>query len=279
MESGAAGSVAGQSMNSAVFQSPALAANTQRSADAYEMKCLLDEATANALEQLLSPQLQIDQFCATAPEGQYRIITLATDTQDFSVFRRSPGFGQRKFRVRRYGSESWGYLERKTRRGNRVRKMRSRIDLSELTKLTEPALEESDSWEGDWFRTAVRQRLLQPTCLMSYERRAWFGNSENGPVRLTFDRNLLAGMTTGWSTDASGLSMPVTNGMVICEFKFSDAMPVLFKSAIQQFGLNPGGFSKYRNCLARLTGMLLPVGNATSESVASEAERRSSDHA
>lgn len=279
MESGAAGSVAGQSMNSAVFQSPALAANTQGSADAYEMKCLLDEATANALEQLLSPQLQIDQFCATAPEGQYRIITLATDTQDFSVFRRSPGFGQRKFRVRRYGSESWGYLERKTRRGNRVRKMRSRIDLSELSKLTEPGIEDSDSWEGDWFRTAVAQRMLLPACLMSYERRAWFGNSENGPVRLTFDRNLMAGLTTNWTTEASGLSVPVTNGMVICEFKFSDSMPVLFKSAIQQFGLTPGGFSKYRNCLAQLTGMSLPSASNQSVTESSVAEHGSTDHA
>lgn len=279
MESGAAGSVAGQCENSGAFQSPALAAKTQGSADAYEMKCLLDETTARALEQLLSSHLQIDQFCASCTDRQYQIITLATDTQDYSVFRRSPGFGQRKFRVRRYGSESWGYLERKTRRGNRVRKMRSRIDLSELSKLTEPGLEESDSWEGDWFRTAVAQRMLLPACLMSYERRAWFGNSENGPVRLTFDRNLMAGLTTNWTMEASGLSVPVTDGMVICEFKFSDSMPILFKSAIQQFGLNPGGFSKYRNCLARLTGMSLPSASTHSDSESSVTKPGSTDHA
>lgn len=258
MESGSAGSFAGQSVSDTTFQSPALATKNQ-GADAFEMKCLLDEATATALEKQLASHLQIDQFCARSDSGQYQIITLATDTSDYSVFKRSPGFGQRKFRVRRYGSESWGYLERKTRRGNRVRKIRSKIDLSELVKLQEPALEESDSWEGDWFRMAVRQRMLQPVCLMSYERRAWFGNSENGPVRLTFDRNLLAGLTSGWSTDASGLVLPVTDRSVICEFKFSGAMPVLFKSAIQQFGLNPGGFSKYRHCLSRLTGMSLPA--------------------
>jgi hypothetical protein len=279
MESGSAGSEAGQTANSQTFQSPALAANIQGSADAYEMKCLLDEATASALEQLLSSQLQMDQFCAKSPEGQYRIITLATDTQDFSVFSRSPGFGQRKFRIRRYGSESWAYLERKTRRGNRVRKLRSRIDLAELTKLAEPSLDDSDSWEGNWFKTAVRQRLLQPTCLMTYERRAWFGNSENGPVRLTFDRNLMAGITTGWNTDASGLSIPVTDGMVVCEFKFSDSMPVLFKSAIQQFGLSPRGFSKYRNCLAHLTGMSVPSASIQRDSAAAEAEPGRSDRA
>lgn len=54
MESGAAGSVSGQSVNTSTFQSPALAASIQGSADAYEMKCLLDEATASALEDLLS---------------------------------------------------------------------------------------------------------------------------------------------------------------------------------------------------------------------------------
>ncbi len=258
MESGSAGSHAGQSVSEATFQSPALATKNQ-SADAFEMKCLLDEATATAIEQQLTSKLQMDQFCAGSASGQYQIITLATDTHDYSVFRRSPGFGQRKFRVRRYGSESWGYLERKTRRGNRVRKIRSRIDLSELVKLQEPALDESDSWEGDWFRTAVRQRLLQPVCLMSYDRRAWFGNSENGPIRLTFDRNLLAGLTSSWNTDASGLALPVTDRNVICEFKFSGGMPVIFKSVIQQFGLNPGGFSKYRHCLSRLTGLALPA--------------------
>lgn len=239
-------------------QSPALLARNAASPGAYELKCLMDEATALAVEEFLRRSMQIDPF-AEAGLGQYRITTLSTDTKDLAVFRRQPGYAQRKLRIRRYGDEPRVYLEQKTRRGSKVRKHRTLSDPSELLRLS--ADHGDFAWTGEWFQSKIAQRQLQPVCLMTYDRRAWFGDSENGPIRLTFDRHLCGMLTNRWMLEHQPGLQPVVEG-VICEFKFSVALPQLFKRAIEQFQLSPGGFSKYRNSMTTLTGLSFLTGES-----------------
>ena len=105
------------------------------------------------------------------------------------------------------------------------------------------------------------------TCL----RRAWFGQSDDGTIRLTMDRLLQAALVNEWSFNIPQETTLITGDNVICEFKFVGAMPLLFKQIIELFSLSAGGFSKYRNSLGCLTGK--PLISEASEVAGSETNR------
>ena len=273
------------------LESPALA-SCSSIANAFELKCVLSEQTASRLVEFLGDSLQVDPFASSSPHGQYRITTLSTDTSELSCFHRVAGYARRKYRVRRYGNEEIVYLERKTRRGSRVQKIRSVIPGSELARLGQavgsdgediPQLancfcEPSDSvksespceWAGAAYQSQLERRALKPACLMTYERQAWFGQSENGAVRFTLDHNLQGQLTSNWTLDVSESTMLtniISDDEVICEFKFRDSLPQIFKAAIQEFSLDPGGFSKYRNCMSVLMKLDRPVDDSKTSGV------------
>ena len=269
MDSGAASSNASESTSAYLstrlgnsIESPALIRRAASGPAAFEMKCLIDERLAAAIESFLAPSLTPDPFAHSAHNGHYLITTLSTDTPELSVFHRQEGYGQRKFRIRRYGSESLVYLERKTRRGHKVSKHRTAAEVSELSRIiSQGPSEQSSGWPGDWFQSQIIGRRLQPVCLMTYERRAWFGDSEHGSIRLTFDRDLCGAQTSNWLPEFRTGMQSIVGGGVICEFKFRETLPQVFKAAIQEFALTPGGFSKYRNCMSVLTGLALQAAS------------------
>ncbi len=269
-----------------LLESPALA-SCSSVANAFELKCVLSEQTATRLVEFLGDSLQVDPFASSAPQGRYHITTLSTDTSELNCFHRVAGYARRKYRIRRYGNEEIVYLERKTRRGSRVQKIRSVIPGSELTRLGQAVgsdgadvfhsancfCEPSDSvksespgeWAGAAYQSQLERRALKPACLMTYERQAWFGQSENGAVRFTLDRNLQGQLTSNWTLDVSEstiLTNIISDDEVICEFKFRGSLPKIFKAAIQEISLDPGGFSKYRNCMSVLMKLDRPVDDS-----------------
>ena len=255
------------------LESPALIRGTAKSdvPSAFELKCLIEPAMMRQLETFLASSLTLDPFSQTSFDGHYPMTTVSTDTETWSVFHREPGFASRKFRLRRYGDEPRVYLERKSRRGSRVRKQRSQVLMEELTRL---GTNTSDAdWSGDWFSSQVQSRRLRPVCVMNCERKAWFGKTIDGTMRLTFDRGLRTALVTDsaeWRPIAASQMLPVTGDNVICEFKFCGSMPLVFKSAIQEFGLHAGGYSKFRNCIAMLTGMSLDSSRGSAEPLAGD---------
>lgn len=243
---------------------------------AYELKCVVSEEIADRLEQLLGSTLQLDPYVVAADHGHYTITTLSTDTPEWDCFHRVSGYAKRKYRVRRYGGESIVYLERKSRRGSRVCKQRNTVHLNDLSRLdlvlpgqlrnaethcevcSDHSVETESKWDGDQFRSEVSARRLVPVCLMTYQRRAWFGHSENGTIRWTLDRHLRGCRRDRWNLNADADLQPIIGeNQVICEFKFRGAMPLLFKSAIQELQLSPGGFSKFRHCVSALYGLTI----------------------
>ena len=236
-----------------IDQSPALMIKSANSPGAYELKCLIPGETAEAIQATLNNRMQLDSFCKRSAGNEYRITTLATDTPELAVFHRVGKFARTKHRVRRYGDEDKVYLERKTRKGHRVRKQRAKLDLEHLSMLSNPD-NNGDASEENWFATAIRENSLSPVCAMTCLRRAWFGQSDDGTTRLTMDRQLEAALINEWSFTRHPDTTLITAENVICEFKFVGAMPLMFKQIIEMFSLNPGGFSKYRNSLGCLTG-------------------------
>jgi hypothetical protein len=85
--------------------------------------------------------------------------------------------------------------------------------------------------------------------LIEYRRVAYFGRNEEGPLRLTFDRQIRGGAMPHWSFDAPAQQHDLLSGFVVCEFKFRDRLPTVFKNVMHEMQLTPQGVSKYRRCL------------------------------
>lgn len=228
--------------------SPGLSDGSAGGAPAYEMKFLLPPDLARELESLLAPRMERDPHAEPELDGKYRITTLYLDTAELDVFRRAGKHGRRKYRLRRYGDERVVYLERKLRRGDRVKKRRSRIDSEELASLGD--FRAAEGWSGEWFHQELTSQRLHPVCCIQYLRTAYVGADLEGPLRLTFDRMLHGEVCREWALPRqSGAAADLLAGQVICEMKFRGGMPVLFKNAVHELCLAPQGASKYRRCM------------------------------
>lgn len=235
----------------AALVSPSLAA-AGPGADAFELKFLLGAAQARAVEELARTQLAPDPHGDPARDGAYQTTSLYCDTEQLDVFHRRGPFRRHKHRIRRYGEADRIFLERKSKWGDRVRKVRSVVPATELPLLG--ATEAAAEWPGHWFHEQLRQRALRPVCAITYERVALVGMGADGPVRVTFDRAVRGTWADVWALDGAvdgGLSL--LDGLVIVEFKYRAALPTLCKEIVQELRLTPSVVSKYRT-FVRATG-------------------------
>ena len=139
---------------------------------------------ARAVESLLAPRLALDPHADPALGDAYRTTTLYCDTAAFDVFRCVGSHKRRKYRLRRYGHASAIFLERKSRKGERVRKRRTTIDETELSQFAESRTDAG--WHGTWFAEQIGRRGLEPALRVQYVRTAYFGTTTEGPIRVTF---------------------------------------------------------------------------------------------
>ena len=151
------------------------------------------------------------------------------------------------------------FVERKERKGDRVRKRRSRIDVAEHHHLAAAA--PRAEWSGDWFHRELLERQLRPVCRIAYERVAYLGVIDGGTVRVTFDRHVRGEPTDGWAVQPVASPTVLLPGRVIGEFKFRLALPGLFKGVVETLGLATSPVSKYRLFMQTL-GLSAPAGTA-----------------
>jgi hypothetical protein len=212
--------------------------------DAYELKFHLPARTADQVEAWARQRLAPDPH---GEAGLYLTTTLYCDTPRLDVYHRSPGFRRSKFRVRRYEQGEPIFLERKRRRGDRVRKRRDAVPLADV-----PLLGGSDislDWPGLWFFRQVRFRDLRPACRIAYRRTAFQGASPLGPVRLTLDRDVIGVPAQQWDLSAVGPGRALLPGAVVMEMKFRTTLPPLFHELLGQLPPTLGRISKYRLCV------------------------------
>lgn len=238
-----------------LIESPSLfrfEANGVQPPAAFEIKFLLIEEEARAVESRLHGRLTPDSHADPALGGAYRTTSLYTETPDFAVFRRIGEYGKSKFRVRRYGSGGPVFLERKDKDGDKVHKARVSVPAADLHDLSTGRA--NPHWPGGWFRDEITRRQLAPICRISYDRVAYLGTTETGAVRVTFDRQVRGEMASGWNVIPVGGKTELLPGQVICEFKYRAALPPLFKEIVAALGLQPTPCSKYR-CFIASTGI------------------------
>jgi hypothetical protein len=220
-------------------------ASTAPAPAAYEVKFLLLEEQAREVEARLRGRMSLDPYAQNELGDGYRTTSLYTDTPEFKVFRRVGGFGNTKFRVRRYGSGEEAYLERKEKTGDKVHKTRVSVPMTDLALLAGDQGQRSGS--GQWFHSEIASRRLAPVCRISYDRIAYLGLAEGSAVRVTFDRTVRGEEASSWEVVPVLSDKELFPGRVICEFKFRLAMPRLFKEVIEALGLHPTPCSKYRS--------------------------------
>lgn len=228
------------------LRSPSLQKRSTNTLPAHELKLLVDEATAEKIEDALRPQLVVDPHAGSSPCG-YSLTTLYCDTPDRSVYLRRGRHRLFKFRLRRYDEGGEVFLERKSKQGLRVRKRRYTIPLTELDRFSTAARDAS--WSADWYHRQLHRNTLRPVCILRYDRKAFFITSGEEPIRLTFDRNIQGALTSTWTLQLPENAVPLLKNQVVCEFKYRGELPTFIKRLLESLQLTPRGVSKFRHCI------------------------------
>src|SRR6516165_2521024 len=221
-----------------------------REEPAFELKFQLLEEQARLVAAWARQHLNLDPYGVPEFDHAYRVHGLYFDTPALDVYHRSPGYKRKKYRLRRYGSGVLVFLEQKRKSAGRVAKRRVQVDEAELDRLRETPIELA--WHGAWFHRRISVRKLQPSCLISYERQAYFGQNGEGPVRLTLDRRIRSQPADRWAVEEVADGLPMLMDRVLLELKFRRHLPALFKGLMQDFSLTPGPLSKYRLAIQAL---------------------------
>jgi hypothetical protein len=231
-----------------VSLSPSLWQN--REEPAFELKFQLDEAQARQVAEWAARHLQLDPNGKPELGHAYRIHGLYFDTPALDVFHRSSGYKKKKYRLRRYGSDPLIFLEQKRKSAGRVAKRRVQVDEADLDRLRDVPTELE--WTGAWFHRRINVRKLEPSCLISYRRQAYFGHHAEGPLRLTLDRDVRSKPAAEWTVTEATDGLPMLTDRVLLELKYRKHLPALFKGLMQDFAMSPGPLSKYRLAITAL---------------------------
>jgi hypothetical protein len=216
---------------------------------ASEIKFVVAAALGARIRDWARVNLEPDPYGAGPFNDQYHTASLYFDTTAGDVFYRRGSFGRSKYRVRRYGSASFVFLERKLRKPGILVKRRTIVALETIDRLSEPLTD--PEWPGEWFHRRLLLRQIKPVAELSYNRVARFARTSEGPARLTLDEDLRAVLAT--SPRFSGAEGPlVLPGHMILELKYRHHPPAIFKRLVEEFALEPERASKYRLGMASI---------------------------
>jgi hypothetical protein len=220
---------------------------------AFELKFELSQNDVLRMKAWAQRHLNPDPH---GEDGSYQVTSVYCDTPGFDVFHRSAGYKGSKLRLRRYGAASFVFLERKLKKGDRVRKRRVEIVPEELNLLAAymNGVVPPPGWSAGWFLDHAVKKQVAPTCRVGYRRSAFYGVSGGQNVRLTIDENLIGSPTRGWEAQPLWEGRELLPGGALLELKFHDSMPELFRRLLPELPARTARVSKYRRCV-RLCGL------------------------
>lgn len=212
----------------------------------FEIKFLVDAEMAERILAWSRSHFTPDPHGDPALGGAYHVQTLYLETPDFAIYDRRGVVGQRKMRLRRYGTSAQVFLEQKCKQSRRVRKRRTLVPESDVAALA--ALGSQPN--GFWFHDALLADDYRPLCQITYSRRALLAELPEGLTRLTIDSRLCGTGCRDWSVPRQLFDdVPLLEGQCVVELKFPREIPVLFRQFLDTVQLQPTAFSKYRRCV------------------------------
>lgn len=233
----------------------------------YEIKFLIDDVQGQFIRDWARTHLQPDPHSSPEFGCGYSVNSLYLDTPEFDVYHRGQGFRQRKYRLRRYGSEAAVWMEVKRKHEGRVRKRRTLVPDAEVLARLNFSVDEA--WEGRWFQKRLQVLQLRPVCQVTYQRFACVGTSSNGPIRLTIDSDLNSQPAHGWNVPNAPLqSGQLLRNHQILELKFRESIPAAFRVLIEDLRLVTASFSKYRQSVEACIPMQQLMGSSTPDQIA-----------
>jgi hypothetical protein len=224
---------------------------------AREVKFLVTPSVAAAVLEWARPRLAPDPYANGEAGDEYHTTSLYFDTDALAVYHRRGSFKRSKYRIRRYGTADVVFLERKLRTSHMLTKRRTTVPIDDLTCLAEHRLD--PAWAGYWFSQRIEARRLSPVCQVAYHRHARVGIGPYGPLRLTFDDQIVAQPAVGFSFQPHG-GIAVLQTHSIIEMKYRVDMPAVLRQLVEKFALEPASVSKYRLSIEALRRADAEVG-------------------
>ena len=238
------------------------------SADRFEYKFLLSSEQREEIIAMLAGEIQPDT--QGAPDGRYPIVSLYYDSPDLRCYwdkwRGVPS--RRKLRIRVYGTADGRvsfacFIEVKHKADGRGAKRRVQTTLPTALALLQgagspAAFPPAEQRILEEVRRMMSADGLRPTCVMRYDRHAYFlpHVGEDEPLRITFDEGLAVRFEelAPQPDDRRFERHVLAPGQCIMEIKGSGAVPYALARKLTCARLFPRKLSKYGEAI-RLFGL------------------------
>jgi hypothetical protein len=185
-------------------------------------------------------------------DGDYRVTSLYFDDMFRSAYKEKLHglLKRRKYRIRVYNlSPERIVLEAKYKDGSFVRKSSARLSSDEYHALLKGdytfCMDRADLAD---FYAYARTVNPKPAAITDYYREAYI--ARDGNVRVTFDKNISAGLGTADMFTAT--YTPVTDDVVL-EIKYDDFIPMYIQELFSGFPLMAEPVSKYVLCATKFS--------------------------
>ena len=228
-----------------------------------ERKYLVPNQMMDSLRERISSFVVPDSYTKWDTHGhrQYTVRSIYFDSTNLSCYaeKHEGVMLRKKFRIRGYNdqtSKSQVVLEIKRKIQERQKKYKSWIRFNDVEKLLKygelhkyiikNGQSDDPFADASRFMYHVKKNQFIPTCLVVYEREAYFGKLDKG-VRITFDKNIRSRLYPKIDTLYSEKDMKLLfRNHFILEIKyFRNKMPVWARSVVQEFRLRCDALSKY----------------------------------
>jgi hypothetical protein len=243
---------------------------TPSTLERYELKYTIPSFMVDPIADFIKPYCSYDSYSekTTQTDNYYKVNSLYFDTPEYLFLRKRLSKSENRFnmRIRSYGDNPVPpyFLEIKQRRGDTVRKFRSKCDDSFLKELSNSELKpvhfsssEKERKNQELFHNTMQSYHANPVVLVQYMRKAFVSDVDDY-ARVTFDKSLRYMPQIAYNVFPCEQSMcPCdfetnydTGCSIILELKcFTSYVPMWMLDLVRKFQLHRRGFSKYSNCL------------------------------
>jgi hypothetical protein len=231
----------------------------------FELKYLVDSATAEAIRDVVSTHLDLDEAGVGKPNFAYRVNSLYLDSDSLCTMWDWVNSNRNRFKLRmRYYDEKPDtpvFTEIKRRVSGCILKQRCGIrkDVAHLVLAGHmPNREDILSRDAKGYDALLRfveivaQLSARPKALVTYLREAYI-DPYNDAVRVTLDRQVRIAPreTCDFSLQSDRYAQPFGN-RVILELKFTNRYPDWFQDMVELLNLSRGAAAKYCEGMAAL---------------------------